>query len=172
MSQQWFSVKETWTKLETRLRRSQLILSELILGVHERIKELKILELSIRQPAQIQERIIEGRMISPTLVLRLTQIPARAIQFESVEIQQQAKEWTHKNMNITTVPLLRLHKLHEEIIEELNLREESTSKINIQVEKLWAAFSQKLEQITQERDQIEKEYHQLKDALETTCKEI
>jgi len=48
-------------------------------------------------------------------------------------------------MNITTVPLPRLHKLHEEIIEELKLREECTSKLNIQVEKEPVALSQKLD---------------------------
>lgn len=46
---------------------------------------------------------------------------------ESAEIQQQAKEWTHINMNIATILLQRLHKLYEEITEELKLREECAS---------------------------------------------
>jgi len=56
----------------------------LFTGVLERIVELKLLALSIRQPAQIQERITKGMSIVPTLAVRLTQIPARALQFKLV----------------------------------------------------------------------------------------
>jgi len=45
---------------------------ELITGVQERIMELNIFTLSIRQPTQIHERITEGRSIMPTLAVRLT----------------------------------------------------------------------------------------------------
>ena len=48
--------------------------------------ELKPFALSIRQSAQIQEMIMKGRMIMPTLSSRLTWIPTGALQFELEEI--------------------------------------------------------------------------------------
>jgi len=59
-------------------------------------------------------------------------------------------------MNITTMLLPRLHKLHEEITKELKIRKEHTSQLNIQVEKEQDALSHNLDQTIQDRDQIEK----------------
>lgn len=56
-------------------------------------------------------------------------------------------------MNIATIPLQRLHKFHLEIIEELKLREQHTSQLNIQVERQQDFLQQKLNQAIQEKDQ-------------------
>jgi len=48
-------------------------------------------------------------------------------------------------MNIAVVTFPRLHKLHEEIIEELELREDHTSEINIKVEKEQVALSRNID---------------------------
>ena len=75
-------------------------------------------------------------------------------------------------MNITAVPFLRLYKLHMEVIKEMNLCEQSTSQLNIQVEKEQDFLWKKLEQVIQEKDQIAQDHQNIKEVVEETCKDI
>lgn len=76
---------------------------------------------------QAKDELGEERPVEPTLLMQISLIPSGALQFDSVEVQRQAKEWRYVDMNITVVPIHRLHKLYLEIIDELKLHEKHTS---------------------------------------------
>lgn len=114
------AMTESWNKLE-------YLYATLLTGVKERIAELKILAWKVRQPVQAEENLGEERPIEPTLAAQISLISARALQFDSAKVQQQAKGWRYANMNIVVVPLQILPKLHLKIIDEMKLLEQHTS---------------------------------------------
>lgn len=75
-------------------------------------------------------------------------------------------------MNITTIPLHILHKLHLEIIEEMKLCEQNTQQLNIQLEREQASIKQNLDQMIQERDQEFRQQQKTKEVVEATQREF
>lgn len=120
-------IKEEMKKYQNKLQDRYDIL---LTGVKEHILDLNILAKIVRQPIEVEEKRID-----PTLAVQIAPIPFGALQFDSVEVQQQAKEWRYVNMKIATMPLQRLHELHLKIIDEMKLCEKHTSQLNIQVER-------------------------------------
>lgn len=159
------AMTKSWNNLEDHY-------TSLLTSVIECIEKLKTLAQTVRQPVQVEEKLGEERQVEPTLAVQITQIPAGALQFDSTEVQQQANKWRYMNMNIAVVPLQRLHKLHQEIIDEMKQCKHLTSKLNIQVERERCLLKQKLDQVIQERDQEVQQQHKPKEVIEATCRKV
>jgi len=118
---------ESWNKIED-------CYSALLIGVEQSITKLKILVQTSKQPVLIGQRLQPRRLMETTFGIRIIQILARALQFNSIKVKQQAKGLDHVSMNMEALPIQVLHYLHQGITNELKECKQRNSKLNIHVE--------------------------------------